>query len=107
MTDYLVTVLKENKRLEEKKKKKKGALKYYYMHDFGGQAWRLGKERMHWPFKNQGPVMPTILESATHLEHFNKGLGDKIDSFLSETIRGTWVSIPDMQDESKVGQKQT
>lgn len=51
--------------------------------------------------------MPTILESATHLEHFNKGLGDKIDSFLSETIRGTWVSIPDMQDESKVGQKQT
>lgn len=102
MADYLVTVLKENKRLD-----KKDALKYYYMHDFGGQAWRLGKERMRWPFKNQGPVVPIILESATPLEHFNKGLGDKIDSFLSETIRGNRVSIPDMQDESKVGQKQT
>lgn len=61
---------------------------------------------MHRPFKNQEPVAPTILESATHLEHFNKGLGDKIDSFMSDTIRGARVSIPDMQDESKVGQRQ-
>lgn len=43
-----------------------------------------------------GASHPTILVSATHLGHFNKGLGDKIDSFMSDTIRGTRVSISDM-----------
>lgn len=42
MTHYTSHVLKKR----EKRAGSKGALKYHYMHDFGGQPWRLGEERM-------------------------------------------------------------